>query len=121
LRSIDISEGSHSFAHHSHLVSAAGPIFKQLADEKLLAGLAHEDLGNRAAYYLGELNALHPFREGNGRAQREFISHLAHANGYYISWEHVDRTDMLRAAIESFQGDISRLMALIRKNLHLDL
>ena len=29
-----------------------------------------------AAYYLGELNALHPFREGNGRAQREFVSHI---------------------------------------------
>jgi cell filamentation protein len=64
------------------------------------------------------LNALHPFREGNGRAQREFVSHLAHATGYYIAWENVSRADMLQASIESFRGDTSKLAAIIRDNLH---
>src|ERR1700692_2021252 len=50
-------------------------------------------------------------------AQREFISHLAHANGYYIAWENVDQTDILQAAIESFSGDRRRLTALVRENL----
>jgi fido (protein-threonine AMPylation protein) len=63
------------------------------------------------------LNALHPFREGNGRAQREFISHLANANGYYIAWENVSQADMLAAAIESFNGDTSKLTTFIRQNL----
>jgi fido (protein-threonine AMPylation protein) len=53
----------------------------------------------------------------NGRAQREFVSHLAHANGYYIAWEDASRTDMLAAAIQSFHGDTSKLAALIRENL----
>jgi cell filamentation protein len=64
------------------------------------------------------LNALHPFREGNSRTQREFISHLAHANGYYIAWEDVNRADMLEASIESFRGDTSKLAAIIPDNLH---
>ena len=72
----------------------------------------------RAAWYLGELNALHPFREGNGRAQREFMSHLAHANGYYIAWEDVKPTDMLQASVDSFKGDLTKLTALVRDNLH---
>ncbi len=72
---------------------------------------------DRAAHYLGELNALHPFREGNGRAQREFISHLAYANGYYIAWENVNRADMLQASIDAFKGDTSKLAALIRANI----
>ena len=118
LRTIDISKGGHLFAHHTHIASAAAPIFKQLADEKHLAGLGPAAFSDRAAHYLGELNALHPFREGNGRAQREFVSHLAHANGYYIAWENVSYPDMLQASIQSFKGDTSKLAAIIGDNLH---
>jgi cell filamentation protein len=118
LRTIDLSKGSHRFAHHAHIGNSAALIFKQLAEEKHLAGLDPAAFSDRAAFYLGELNALHPFREGNGRAQREFLSHLAHATGYYIAWENMKQPDLLQASIESFRGDTSKLAALIRHNLH---
>ena len=118
LRTVDIGKGGHLFAHHAHIACAAAPIFRQLAEEKCLAGLDPATFSRRAAYYLGELNALHPFREGNGRAQREFVSHLAHAAGYYVAWENVKQHDLLRASVESFKGHTSRLAALIRANLH---
>jgi cell filamentation protein len=118
LRTIDIGKGGHLFAHHAHIGSAAASIFKRLAEEEYLAGLGPERFSDRAAYYLGELNALHPFREGNGRTLREFVSHLANATGYYIAWENVDQPDMLQASIASFKGDASKLAALIRSNLH---
>ena len=82
-------KGGNRFANHMQIESAAAPIFQQLAKENYLAGLRVEVFSHRAAYYLGELNALHPFREGNGRAQREFISHLAQANDYYVAWENM--------------------------------
>ncbi len=75
VRTIDISRGGNRFAHHARIESAAVPIFQQLAKENHLAGLGPEAFSDRAAHYLGELNTWHPFREGNGRAQREFISH----------------------------------------------
>lgn len=39
---------------------------------------------------LGDLNALHPFREGNGRAQRALIQLLARDAGYQLLWNEVD-------------------------------
>ncbi len=117
LRNIDISKGANRFAHHARIESAAGPIFEQLAKENHLAGLGPKAFSDRAAHYLSELNALHPFREGNGRAQREFISHLAHANGYYLAWENVSPTELLAASIASFHGDPSELAGFIRRNL----
>jgi cell filamentation protein len=117
LRTVDISKDGHLFALHDHLQRAGETIFQQLADEKHLTGLDSETFSKRAAHYLGELNALHPFREGNGRTQREFISHLAQANGYYIAWENVSRQKMLEASIESFQGDTSKLADIIRDTL----
>jgi len=117
LRTVDIGKGGHLFAHHAHIANAAEPIFKQLAEEQHLAGLAPAAFSDRAAHYLGELNALHPFREGNGREQREFVSHLAQATGYYIAWENVTQQDMLEASIQSFKGETSKLAAIIRENL----
>jgi cell filamentation protein len=117
LRTIDISKGGSHFAHHGHIRSAAVSIFQQLAGEKHLTGLSPDPFSDRAAYYLGELNALHPFREGNGRAQRELVSHLAQANGYYIAWEKVSQADLLTAAIQSFRGDTAKLVTLIRNKL----
>jgi len=118
LRTIDIAKDGNSFAHHAYIAVAAAPIFAALAREKHLEGLAPPAFSARAAHYLGEVNALHPFREGNGRAQREFISHFAHANGSYIAWENVAPAAMLQASIESFQGDVAKLSALIHDNLN---
>jgi len=117
-RDIDIAKGDNFFAHHLHIDAAAKAIFAKLKKEKHLVGLSKPDFCERAAFYLGEINALHPFREGNGRAQREFISHLAYKNGYYIDWQHLSQDDMIQASIDSFKhGDCSKFAAYIRANI----
>jgi len=75
--------------------------FAKLAAESHLKGLDIRTFASRAAYYLGELNSIHPFREGNGRTQREFIRELAVEAGYSINWGHVTRKQMYDASIES--------------------
>ena len=53
-----------------------------------------------------EMNIAHPFREGNGRVQREFINHLAYRNGWRIDWSHITQAEMIQGSIESFKyGD----------------
>jgi cell filamentation protein len=73
----------------------------KLAAENHLKGLDAAAFSSRAAYYLGELNTIHPFREGNGRTQREFIRELADEVGYRINWNRVTREQMYAASIES--------------------
>ena len=48
-----------------------------------------------------ELNVIHPFREGNGRATREFIRILAAHNGYILNWANVDKVELLESTIRS--------------------
>lgn len=55
-----------------------------------------------AAHY-ADLNALHPFREGNGRAQREFTRELCLKCGYVFDLTKTRHEEMLSASIESFQ------------------
>ncbi len=118
IRTIDLSKGHSYFANHTRIVSAATALFDELDKEKCLKGLDAAEFSERAAYYLSEINALHPFREGNGRAQREFINHLARANGYAIDWTGISPEEMTQASIEAFhQGTAMKFTAFIRGNL----
>ena len=73
----------------------------ELKAEKHLKGLDVEQFSERAAYYMSEINVLHPFREGNGRAQREYSRTLAMKNGYELDWSRVDQQEFLDASIKS--------------------
>jgi hypothetical protein len=70
-RTINISKAGHLFGAAAFLERSLASLFQRLARENHLKGAASDAFVKRA-FYLGEINAAHPFREGNGRAQREF-------------------------------------------------
>lgn len=74
------------FARHDYIISEGRKLFFNLKSEKYLANLSLDKFCERLAYYKSEINMLHPFREGNGRAIREFIRLLAAYNGYELKF-----------------------------------
>lgn len=123
LRTVDISRGSSRFAHASLIEGYLGAGLSQLAHENWLRGLPPDRMAERLAHYMGEINATHPFREGNGRAQRLFCAQLAEQAGYFINFESVDQTTMYQVMVASFNGDakpleclFSEIMAIIEPN-----
>jgi cell filamentation protein len=61
-------------------------LFSALREEDRLQGLERGAFIDRLTFYLGEVNAVHPFREGNGRAQRAFFEQLARDAGFTLNW-----------------------------------
>ena len=80
-RNENIAKGIFRFAEYEYIEPELQKLMKQLKDENYLSNLSKEKLSERLAYYLSELNVLHPYREGNGRTTREFIRELALKNG----------------------------------------
>ncbi len=76
-------------------------ILEKLKEENYLENYSKEELAKSLAYYMAELNVLHPFREGNGRTIREFIRELAWKNGYILDMQNVQPKEMLEACIKS--------------------
>jgi cell filamentation protein len=101
-RTVDIAKGSSYFAHVPYIRSTLEGLFEKLSTEQHLRGLDQEAFARRAAHILGTLNAVHPFREGNGRTQREFVRELAHNNGYWVDWNKVSREKLYKASDVSF-------------------
>jgi cell filamentation protein len=66
-RTVDISKGGDLFGRAAFLETALGQSFGKLATEDCLAGLTADKFAERAAYYLGEVNAAHPFPSARQR------------------------------------------------------
>ena len=108
-RTVNISKSGDTFAFTEHIVASLDRVFADLLRERRLIGMRLRRFGERAAYYLGEINAIHPFREGNGRAQREFIRELAAQSGWVINWTVISRQQMIDASRRSLRIDNSAL------------
>lgn len=115
-RTVNISKGGHLFALADFLEIALQEVLGKLAAENYLQGLGDDEFSSRAAYYLGELNAAHPFREGNGRTQREFLRELGLQAGHYIDWRATTPAAMVDASqLSHIRGDTSLFAKMIRE------
>ena len=116
IRTVDIAKGN-LFCRYFAIEAEAERIFSELKSEKYLEGLSVGDFSRRLAYYFTEINALHPFREGNGRTQREFIRQLAYQNNYFLSYAGIKKDEMVDASVAGFKLSYKPLEELILGHL----
>ncbi len=100
-RNENIAKGYFSFAEWQYIEPEIKRLFDKLKAENYLQGRSREELVKGLAYYLSELNVLHPFREGNGRTIREFIRELAFFNGYVLDLQNTTSDELLKASVDS--------------------
>jgi cell filamentation protein len=102
IRSVAIAKGD-LFALPEHIASYLGGVLAQLPGEQHLRGLDREAFIDRLTHYLAEINATHPFREGNGRTQRAFVQQGVRA-------VRPQRERLARKHSASRPGDLPRLV-----------
>jgi cell filamentation protein len=117
-RTYTTGRGAASFARAEFIT---GEMEKRFAAIKADAGLLRPDpdtFAARAAEHIAEVNAIHPFLEGNGRMQRVLLQAIAHRAGFAIDISTIDQAAWYAAAAASFeQQDYAPLTRLIRDNL----
>lgn len=118
-RTINIARsGQFYFAFPQQIEPNLAKSSTELKNERHLANLDKPAFSGRVAHYMGELNAIHPFRDGNGRTQRAFVQHLAARNEYALDWTRISRERMYAASEKSFQkGDNTDLAKVLKSTL----
>lgn len=118
VRTVDISKGT-VFCLTQFIEPQFNELYHVLKKEGFLRNIADKKImSERLAFYLGEINMLHPFREGNGRTQRVYIEHLCKNNGRFeIHFSRCSREEMLQASIDSSICDYIAMENLIYKCL----
>lgn len=112
IRRVDVSKGTTRFCTAARIEPEADRIFADLDRAGSFVGLDRPELVRRAAALYDDLNVIHPFREGNGRAQRMFFEHLILSCGFEISWLGVEATEWINACVAAYSGNGSELEAI---------
>ena len=100
-RTENIAKGYFSFAEWEYIDTELRKLLEKIHKSNLLKDDTRAELVKDLAYYLAELNVLHPFREGNGRTIREFIRELAYKNGYLLDLQKVEPSEVYDAFLKS--------------------
>lgn len=116
-RTVDIAI-VYPFCHHEYIGSSLHSLFTELHREDCLRSISNRDeMAGRLAYYMGELNVIHPFREGNGRTQRIFFEYLANNAGWSLSFDGVTKEQIANASQAAFFQEYGPLRSVILRSL----
>lgn len=109
LREVNLSKKGTAFVPMEEIEPCATACFQRLREFKP-EGLSHRELAEEVADFYHTVNMLHPFREGNGRAQRVFFSQWIQHIGFRLDLTAVDPDEFIFATIYAAQGVIDQLV-----------
>ncbi|MDG5497842.1 Fic family protein [Niveispirillum sp. BGYR6] len=112
-RSVRIGKGGNWFCFPEYIPQALGQAFADYGPIDEIAKRSIREFAQLTAHFLAEINAVHPFREGNGRTQLTFLTMLAANAGYSVNDSILEPKEVLSAMIESFCGQEERLFRLV--------
>jgi cell filamentation protein len=104
-RTVRISKGGSMFCYPENIASQLQSLFEWLGHQNRLSELDNNSFSEVGAHFLSELNAIHAFREGNGRAQMALFAMLANSVGHRLNLSLLDPAPFLAAMIAAFDGN----------------
>lgn len=96
-------QGGREFLYGRFIPTALDEISQRIRQNHYLRGLSREEFIVQAAGIIADLNSVHPFRKGNGHAQRCFLQALAKEAGQTLDFTGVSRERMRRASIAAHE------------------
>ncbi len=104
-RTVALSKEGSVFCYPAYIPREMDRLFTDLKRAAFLKNAALDEFVGSAAHFVAELNAIHPFREGNGRTQTTFLVMLAIRAGRTVDLALLRPRRFLAAMITSFDGN----------------
>jgi cell filamentation protein len=104
-RTIEIAKGSSHFLPASRIEMGMADVHRQLAAASFHQNLSRARFAESAAHTIGDLNYVHPFREGNGRTQLEYLRQLGDQAGHPLDLARLRPRQWIDASRASHTGD----------------
>ncbi len=117
IRTIDISKKGTDFICADKINNIAQECFARLKKCNYFKDMPFDEFIENIVDFYCTTNILHPFREGNGRTQRAFISQLIRNAGYEINFSTIDADELMIATIKSANGVTYDLYKIFKENI----
>ncbi|EJL27619.1 protein involved in cell division [Caulobacter sp. AP07] len=110
IRTVEIAKEGHQFQFRRFIAVGVADIHRRLVAADFLRGLERPAFAEAASAIIGDLNYVHPFRDGNGRTQLQYLDGLALRAGHPLDLSRLSPTGWLTASRAAHDGDY-RFMA----------
>ena len=114
LRTVELAKGSSQFQPVRFIETGMADIHARLKRAEFLRGQPSDSFATCAAQIIGDVNHVHPFREGNGRTQLEYLRHLAYRAGHRFEQTRLDQDAWIEASREAHRANYGPMAAQIR-------
>ena len=115
-RSYDVEKNGDEFTPATHLPKYETQVFSRSMNfSNLSQRPSIDEASKKLASCLGIINTYHPFPEGNGRAQRIFITEVANTHQYSINWNAVHPWEIVETSKQVHIGNYEPLENLIKR------
>jgi cell filamentation protein len=114
---VEISKGSQQFQFRQYIQTGMADVHRRLVRSGFLSGLPPAEFAAQAAVIVGDINYIHPFREGNGRTQLQYLKQLAGRAGHTLDLTRFAGPQWLAASISSHAADYGPMTAAILEAL----
>jgi len=120
IRTVEIAKGGSQFQLRKYIETGMAHVHRRLVTRSYLRGLTPDEFAAATGEIIGDVNYVHPFREGNGRTQLLYLDLLAIHAGHPIDITRFDRSRWMAASQSAHRGDYGPMArciggALVRK------
>lgn len=116
-RTVNISKKGTKFASADQISDLMNACFIRLKDNDYFQNKSFDEFIDNIVDFYCVTNMIHPFREGNGRTQRLFISQLIRFNNYDIDFSSIDKDELMIATIHAANGIVDYLKDIFYNNI----
>jgi cell filamentation protein len=113
LRTVEINKGGYQFQFRRYIQTGMHDVHRRLVQSKFLKGLSPNEFARRAGVIIGDVNYIHPFREGNGRAQAQYLKQLAAQAGHDLDLRRLDLALWIEVSKSSHGADYELMARVI--------
>lgn len=108
-RTVEIAKGGNQFQFQKYIETGMDDVHRRLVQRNFLKGLSAAEFAREAGKIVGDVNYVHPFREGNGRTQLQYLKQLGAQAGHTVDLSRLKGPDWLEASREAHQARFERM------------
>ena len=117
IRTVEIAKGGSQFQFCRFIETGMGDVHRRIVEMNYLRGLDRDRFAAAAGEVIGDINYVHPFREGNGRTQMFYLRRLAAQAGHALQLARIDPVNWMAGSRAAHHADYGLLSAEIAQAL----
>ncbi len=104
IRTVEIARGGNQFQFRQYIGTGMADVHRRIVVARYLRNLSARAFAEKAGEIIGDINYVHPFREGNGRTQALYLEALARQAGHPIDLRRLVRESWMEASKAAHAG-----------------